>query len=660
MKKRFVILAMIVLAMAAVMPAQGEGTIQNVEGAMEFFEGIWGDIIFHLPGYPERIRDGDMDDGWTDNWQLMGNCMEDNAEYQMHMADIAPLVDYFINAYPREGKNTCRAQALLNYAMFIPGTYGAQIENVESGKEDGSDNIWVDVEFTYPDVPDIPYMGHFMLSGTKAVCLVMVQCDHAAMTAEGMRFITAEEREAWLAKKQQQFFSPLYGLQMTFPAQTRYFSTEEIETVACFTADWGMIQVQYNPIGMTLDDETEETILEAMEKIARDYMLLPYETEARDPILSRPAEHTAQLDFSFTNQMSLGEYGQKMLGRLYVGEYGIWYLYAPDDETGREFLAHTFLADEEQMLADNGNADSENTGYVPEPLNEAETISLPVFRDRLEKLMNNDIPGFQWKPGNLYWSDAVFCGGEWVRGMYNTSADIGAALIHLDSSRDDAAVREIIMLRYADTEDGKDDWRRLSELCALALRGDKELTEEHLEPEESALVYDRVRLQPIGTIPQIAEDIPYPEGQSIEPIPDSGVTVKTFEERLRSLLYMDVQFYMQQENMYIYVVEDQALIQVVTDGKDDDAPISMVIIMGMAEEAAPAVVSCTSMAFGAMTGMTQAESLVTVYALMETPMWYELADLWPLLSRGNIAAHLQDTMIDNEWIPMGFVAARPE
>ena len=61
------------------------------------------------------------------------------------------------------------------------------------------------------------------------------------------------------------------------------------------------------------------------------------------------------------------------------------------------------------------------------------------------------------------------------------------------------------MLRY-DWEDDKDSWLAFSRLCSLALTGKDEVEPEHLAPEGSDLVYDRIILTPSGEIPPLRED----------------------------------------------------------------------------------------------------------------------------------------------------------
>ena len=85
MKKQIAFLTAIVMAVTIVSFSLAEEQMQTVESAMSFFEGIWGNVLFRLPGNPERINEADMTDDegkslWTDNWQLMGGCVDDGAE----------------------------------------------------------------------------------------------------------------------------------------------------------------------------------------------------------------------------------------------------------------------------------------------------------------------------------------------------------------------------------------------------------------------------------------------------------------------------------------------------------------------------------------------------------------------------------------------------
>lgn len=621
-----------------------------VADAMAFFSGVYGHVAFQLPGTPELIKEQDYPGGWTGSRQLMGNCIGDGAEYQLHTADISPLEEYFRTNFPDDSEDQHRLQALMNYGMFIPNTYGIEIGDVKPHGERETGNLWVDMSFTYKDDPDTPYIGRFLLSGTQAVCLIIEKCDHTDAILNALQFVTDEEYDKLIGQKSQPTYRKLRGLEMTFPAPPiESQGDQSTEFLACFAADWSFIQVQFNPVGFILnvsDDELKDTLI----TIAQQRMLTAYETdEVLDPVVTRPVQHTARLSFSFVNHQTLGEYGQRMLGSLYVGEYGIWYVYAADTETGRAFMDSLRLEDEAS-----GNAENQ---AVPS-LNGAST--LPAFRDALETLMAESTLGFPYKPGNFYWSEPVFSGGKWLRTVFSvTDSDPGAALISLDSSADDAAIREVRMLRY-DWEENKDDWMVFGRLCSLALTGRDEIQPEHLASEGSDLVYDRIILTPAGSIPTLLEDIAFPEGQDIADITDNGVTTAILETRMNELAdEIPFSYSGTYNGVRIYTFGDQTGIMVYTDEEKENAAITMIIVLGQDPASSPYVLYGTMTAYAAMTGMTQEEFASVSYVLMESPMWGQLADLWPLLCRGNICAHLQENGDENTYIPMGFISGRP-
>lgn len=636
-------------------PVAGESGTDGADLAMSVYRGMYGNVEFRLPGPAERIREEDFDGAWTDSWQLMGYCGEDNAEFQLHMADISELIGYFREDSPDQPEEYARYQALMNYGFFIPSTFGAEITDASDpviGGETG--NITADFTFTYPDAPGEQYVGHFMLAGVKAVCLVMLSCPHTTAVTESMRFVPDGERDAFLAEKERPVFWGLYGLLMTFPGRPDPMSDGSMEALLFFTPDWGLLEVDYIPAGFRTD-LPESELKEKLTEAAKEKMLPPYAAdEVLDPVLSFPAEHTAQLDFRFRNgYYGMGEYSQAMLGRLYAGEHGVWYVYAPDDQTGRDFLDSMYLAGEAPPEGSGGDGGAE----LPE-INGA--VTLPLFRERLERLMIRKDSGFVWKPGNFRWSGPVFSGGKWLRAVYSADEDFGAALISLSGSGDDASVLEVRMLRFAYTDEGKEDWQAFCRLCALALRGDAEWREERLDPEHSQLKYDRAVLLPRGEIPLLTEDVPYPEDENVKDFPDENVTVGQFAERMRNLSDRELTRYSYQNGAWLFLLGEETGMVVYADSEAEDAAVKRIIVMGVGfdEDAAPLVVYGTYTAFAAMTDMAPEEFAALGFMLMETPMWDQLCDLWPLLCRGDVIASLQNGEQQGQEFPLGIVAGR--
>lgn len=654
--RRISALALAMLLLFMCIPVHGESEPDAADTAMSVYRGIYGNVEFRLPGIAIRIRDGDMDDAWTDSWQLMGACGEDDAEFQLHMADIALLIKHFRTEYPDEPEENVRYSAMMNYGLFIPNTYGAELADAGSLViDEKTGNMTAYCTFTYPDMPEEKYIGHFMLSGTKTACLIMRSCPHTGLVADSMKFITDEERDAFAAEREQASFQGLYGLLMTFPGSPEMLGKSSMEALCFFTLDWGMLEVDFLPYSYSVD-LSDSALEETLTGLARDKMLPPYDTnELFDAELTRPAGHTAQLDFRFiAGYEEMREYGQAMLGRLYVGEYGIWYVYAPDDQTGRKFLAGIHLADEESSE----NVSNESAVEQLPVMNGA--VTLPLFRERLEGLMNRENVGFDWKPGNFAWSSPVFSGGKWLRTVFCKEESFGVALISLDSSAEDASIREVRMLRYADSEEGKADWQAFSRLCSLALMGETDWQEEHLEPEDTQMVYDRAVLVPKGEIPPLLEDVPYPENESLKDIPGAGTTIKQFEARVRDLTDWELKCYNHSEAARIYLFGGKTGMIVYTDADNEDAAVKSVVVMGMGfeEDAAPSVVYGTMTVYAALADMTPEDYAVVSYILMETPMWDQLCDLWPLLCGEMIRASLMTDERDGGLIPVGFVDGR--
>ena len=96
------------------------------------------------------------------------------------------------------------------------------------------------------------------------------------------------------------------------------------------------------------------------------------------------------------------------------------------------------------------------------------------------------------------------------------------------------------------------------------------------------------------------------------------------------------------------------------DSEAGDADVQKIVVAGKGfdDSAVPSVVYGTMTAFAAMTDMTPGEQVALSYILLETPLWNQLSDLWPLLVRGDILASLQGQEALAGDIPLGFVAGR--
>ena len=643
----------LILTLGLPLTAPAEAPAAAAE-TMAFYTGVSGNVAFALPGAPEMLSEADMQGHFSDSRQLVGACMEDEAEYQLRSGDIAGFIEGMRKELavqmPGATEDVIRVNALMSYCFMIPGTYGAQVleANPHGSKETGW--LWIDYTFVYPDTPDVTYYGKAMLAGTRATGIVMAECPHTQDVLDRLRFLTDEELAAEKAAMEQETVCSVHGLEMTFPREPVAYAIGGAELTGAFCADWSSLTVQYQPVSAAVDPE-DETLQASLIDIARQRMLVPYGTEqVNDPVMTFPAEGIAQLDFTTVNETSLGPYGQPMRCRLCIGEGGLWYIYAADTDTGRAFL------------------DSMHFGGVEET-QAAKTF--PEFRDNLDALLPE---------GTLVWADPICSDGEWVRAGVSLTADLGGVLVYTDSSAEDAAIREIRILQM----DGMSaETLALSEKCVTALSGESVTLEapaseeavqtaggvqvgvQHFDPEDSTLVYDRVHLVP-EEVPEKREEIPWPGDVEVKHF-EHGPTAAEFDERLariRPLLLPDsimVEFVMADDTpngpVRVYRFGNEA-IMLYLDGTEEDARISLAVIMSF-DQNPPQVVGATMLTFAVLADADEADCRAISYILLETPMWDQLADRWPLLCRGGLCASLQQDGAGDDWQPMGFIAGTP-
>ena len=653
MRKMLSLILCLILTLGLPLAAPAEAPATAAE-TMAFYTGVSGNVAFALPGTPEMLSEADMQGHFSDSRQLVGACMEDEAEYQLRSGDIAGFIEGMREELavqmPGATEDVIRVNALMSYCFMIPGTYGAQVleANPHGSKETGW--LWIDYTFVYPDTPDVTYYGKAMLAGTRATGIVMAECPHTQDVLDRLRFLTDEELAAEQAAMERETACSVHGLEMTFPREPVAYAIDGAELTGAFCADWSSLTVQYQPVSAAVDPE-DEALQETLTGIARQRMLVPYGTEqVNDPVMTFPAKGIAQLDFTTVNESSLGPYGQPMRCRLCIGGGGLWYIYAADTDTGRAFLDSMHFEDGEETRP-------------------AKTF--PEFRDNLGALLPE---------GALVWADAICSDGEWVRAGVSLTADLGGVLVYADSSAEDAAVREVRILQM----DGMNaDTLALAELCVAALGGGAvtleapapeeavqtaggvQVSVQHLDPEDSELVYDRVRLVP-EEVPEKREEIPWPGEVDVREF-ENGPTAAEFDERLariRPLLLPDsipVEFVMaggEPDAPFRAYRFGNSAILLYLDGTEEDARINLAVITDFAQNP-PEVLGATMLTFAVLADADEADCRAVSYILLETPMWDQLADRWPLLCRGGLCASLQEGGTGDDWQPMGFVAGTP-
>ncbi len=650
MSRKILIPIALILALSLCVPASfaGEGEAGR---AMELFSGVIGSVAFALPGRVSVLHEQDYPGAWKDSVQLTGVCAEDGAEFQMYTADVQALIDAFTQQYPDGDPNDIRLSALMNYCLFYPNHYGAEIGDMSPFISQSTGILGVNVTFTYPDAPGVTYCARCFLEGPTATGLVAMECDHTLEALDRLRIVGPEEKDALTKEKTTPVYLDLHGLGMTFPCSYTLREQENMLLAACFGADFTFMEVNAVPQSWDITG-TEEEQTAFMTEAAKK-MLAVFDTEeVLDPVLTRPTGTALRLDFTAVDKSTYGDYGPKYLCRVYAGEEGFWQVMASDTAAGRAFMDSVRLTGESAPAAP----------AADDPVQPAAAASFAAFRTSMNDLLDRENPGLRLKSGNFEWSDPLCSGGKWMRVLFSRDLTSAAQII-LASPDEDAPIAEIrvldSLLYRSEPDEGFIPFARL---CGLALTGeDAGVEAERLSPEGSALVYERVILTPPAPVP-LGEALPEPEG-TIPDITLAQVPAAEFESRCKrlaplwdtELTHLASQPTRQGSEARAYRLGDVGLI-VYLNGVGDDSPVSMVIVMGSSEEDCPAVVAATMLAYAAMAGVDENHTVPLACALTEYPLWGDLCDLWPLLSDGRVCAHLQE---DDEGLPMGFVAGVP-
>ena len=348
MKRCLFALVALTLALALTPWAAAENDSADLAMSMAFLSGLSDCVAFQLPGGPSLMKDEDYPGFFTDSHQLLGYCVEDGMEYQLRASDIGPMVESIredvMAQVPGATEDVVRVNALMSYAMMIPGTYGAELQSTHPHGYREKDWLWLDATFTYPDTPGVIYHLKAMLSGTQATTLIIGDCPHAQQVLDALRFVDEEELTALRATMTTETTCDLNGLTVTFPREPITMSSGDTTLVGAFSADWASLQVQYQIRGLDIGTSEEDQL--AFMIAGGKKVVSAYGSEAvNDPVLSHPSEDMLQLDFRSTDERHFGEMGPVILVRVYVGERGIWYVTANDTEDGRRFMDSVHLTD---------------------------------------------------------------------------------------------------------------------------------------------------------------------------------------------------------------------------------------------------------------------------------------------------------------------------
>lgn len=331
--KRTATLLLAALLFCAAIPVLG----QAADGAlpMDLFRGRVGRVLFSLPPMPQRIADQDYPGLWKNSVQLFGNSM-DGAEFQLRTADIGEWIEGYQKEWPDAEPMDWRVQALLGYALFMIRTYQGEYANVTAREEEGL--VLVEYSYTYPDSPGVEYRGKAILDGTLAVSLNGEVSPQMNQVFEQLKGLSVKEAEKLPPPTPKNW--ALGSLSAVFPDKVYESETNGSVITTCYGADFSLLVIQAFPLGVRLPELTGKALEDELVRLAEKVMLPNIQSETvYAPIVSLPVEDTMMLAFESVNTVPYGEeYGQRFLGRLYLGARGVYYVWAADTETGRAFM----------------------------------------------------------------------------------------------------------------------------------------------------------------------------------------------------------------------------------------------------------------------------------------------------------------------------------
>lgn len=263
----------------------------------EFFRCQVGQISFALPGYPQIFHEEDLPArefegtycAWQNKIQLAGSGAE-GGEYQVHIADLTPAIEWMREDRPGEDEVQYQLNALMNLITFYLAIHeGSLTEDVEPIRAKAGDQEFVELTFgyTYPDAPGVEYRGRAFMDGYQAV-VMMVEADEANLAAlSDMRPLSAEKAAAFHQAVPETV--TVGRLQFTFPEAPLATLDEGYWLYEAFTPDFGYVAVEHMQADLS-------------------YMLSGSMDE--DTLLSALAENTAQ---AYQQQSIIGEYEVRKL-----------------------------------------------------------------------------------------------------------------------------------------------------------------------------------------------------------------------------------------------------------------------------------------------------------------------------------------------------------
>ena len=241
----------------------------------EFYRCQEGLITFVLPGYPQLFHEEDLPArelantycAWQNKIQLAGNGAM-NGEYQVHIADLSPAIEWMREDRPGEDEANYQLNALMNMITFYLSIHNGNVtEDVSANLAKAGDNVFAELNFgyTYPDAPGVEYRGRAFMDGALAV-VMMVQADEANLAAlSTMRPLTAEKAAPFLTDDPHTVTAG--RLQLTLPEAPLTTLEDGYWLYEAFTRDYGYISLEHMQADlrfMLSDSMDEDALLTAL------------------------------------------------------------------------------------------------------------------------------------------------------------------------------------------------------------------------------------------------------------------------------------------------------------------------------------------------------------------------------------------------------------
>lgn len=219
----------------------------------EFFRCQAGRISFALPGYPQIVSEEDLPArelegtycAWQNKLQLMGAGAM-GGEFQVHIADLTPSIEWMREDRPGEEEAQYRYNALMNTVSFYLAIHSGNVtDDVSVSRIPTEDDFIAEITFgyTYPDAPGVEYRGRGFLDGNLAV-IMMVHADEANLAAlNDMQPLSAEKAAVFHQAAPETV--TVGRLQFTFPEAPLTTLDNGYWLYEAFTPDFGYVSVEH-------------------------------------------------------------------------------------------------------------------------------------------------------------------------------------------------------------------------------------------------------------------------------------------------------------------------------------------------------------------------------------------------------------------------------